>query len=284
MQNKLKDNICKICRDIRGDTEVDTENGVNIADDATMNEIRFCDLKNWFQNELRGSIKDIVKQEMTTQLAGLKKEISDVKKVSNEAKETATSNVTKVMNLEKELKAMKDAQKEESAISKNNLKYLINFDRNERRQNVIMFGVPEDEIMINEVVCKSDREKCLALLDIMELREMCRNTVKEIFRLGKKDDEDSEKRRPVKIKFTSSTSATAVINAGAKLKELPNLNIYVKPDKTKGEQEAFKRLGKRKEELLREYENNEERVKLKKGVLYVDDIEVDRYKSPQTLF
>ena len=102
--------------------------------------------------------------------------------------------------------------------------------------------------------------------------------------MGKKDDENPEKCRPVKIKFTSSTPATAVIGAGEKLKDLLDLNIYVKPDKTKGEQEAFKRLGKRKEELLREHDNNKERVQLKKGVLYVDNIEVNRYKSPQTLF
>ena len=118
----------------------------------------------------------------------------------------------------------------------------------------------------------------------MEVREICQGAIREIFRLGKRDDENPEKLRPVKIKFTSSTVATAVIGTSEKLKGLQELNIYVKPDKTKGEQEAFKRLGKRKEELLREHDNNEERVQLKKGVLYLDNIEVDRYKSPQTLF
>ena len=236
------------------------------------------------KNELRGSIKDIVKQEMTAQLAALKTEISDVKKVSEKATEAAASNETKVTNLETDVKAMKEKQKEDAAISKNNLKYLINLDRNERRQNVIMFGVPENDLVLNGVTSTTDRDKCLALLEVMDVRDICRDAIREIFRLGKKDDENPEKVRPVKIKFTSSTPATAVIGAGVKLKDLPDLNIYVKPDKTKGEQEAFKRLGKRKEELLREYDNNEQRVQLKKGVLYVDNKEVDRYKSPQTLF
>ena len=89
---------------------------VNIDDDATMDEIRFGDLKNWFKNELRGSIKDIVKQEMTAQIAGLKTEISDVKKVSEKATEAAASNSTKVTNLENDVKAIKEKQKEESAI------------------------------------------------------------------------------------------------------------------------------------------------------------------------
>ena len=118
----------------------------------------------------------------------------------------------------------------------------------------------------------------------MEVYELCRNAIKEIFRLGKKDEENPEKRRPLKIRFTSSAPTSAVLGAGAKLKNIPDQNIYVKPDKTKGEQEAFKRLGKRKEELLAEYNNDETRVELKKGVLYLDKVEQDRYKSPQTLF
>ena len=68
------------------------------------------------------------------------------------------------------------------------------------------------------------------------------------------------------------------------MKDIADQKIYVKPDKTKGEQEAFKRLGKRKEELLLEYNNDKKRVELIKGVLYLDKVEVDRYKSPQTLF
>ena len=68
------------------------------------------------------------------------------------------------------------------------------------------------------------------------------------------------------------------------MKELENLNVYVKPDKTKGEREEFTRLGKKKEKLLKDYNDDEDRVKLVKGVLYVDDVEVDRYKSVQSLF
>ena len=69
-----------------------------------------------------------------------------------------------------------------------------------------------------------------------------------------------------------------------KLKQLAGFQIYIKPDKTRGEQAEFRRIGKRKDELLRQYENNRDRVKLKKGVIYLDDVEVDRYKSVQSLF
>ena len=149
MQNRLKDNVCRACRDKGDDGVEESDVDVNIDEDTTMNEIRFGDLKNWFKTELRSSIKDIVKQEMTTQLDEIKKEIKEVKKVSHETEKTAASNSTKVANLEEELKTLKTTQKEEAAISRNNLKYLINLDRNERRQNIIMFGVPEDELVLN---------------------------------------------------------------------------------------------------------------------------------------
>ena len=125
--------------------------------------------------------------------------------------------------------------------------------------------MPEDDFVINGATAKTDEEKCIALFTQMEVQELCQNMLKEIFRLGKKDEENLEKCRPLKIRFTSSTPATAILGAGEKLKNIPNQKIYAKPDKTKGEQEEFKRLGKRKEELLREYENDENRVKLKKG-------------------
>ena len=65
----------------------------------------------------------------------------------------------------------------------------------------------------------------------------------------------------------TSTSVTAILGAGKKLKDLNECKIYVKPDKTKGEREEFTHLGKKKEQLSLEYGNNEERVKLEKRVL-----------------
>ena len=65
------------------------------------------------------------------------------------------------------------------------------------------------------------------------------------------------------------------------------MTIYIKQDKTKAERDEFQRLGKKKADLLKLYptlENENSRVVLKKGILTVDDVQVDRYKSPVTLF
>ena len=81
---------------------------------------------------------------------------------------------------------------------------------------------------------------------------------------------------------------SVLLNA-KKLNDLKDddINIYVKPDKTKSEQTEFQRLGKKKEELLLKYptvDENNPRVTLKKGSLQVDGVEVDKYEPVQTLF
>jgi hypothetical protein len=141
-------------------------------------------------------------------------------------------------------------------------------------------GLPESDITVGGETSKTDHEKCSFLFQFMGVTDV-RTTIKEMFRLGAKSE---GKIRPLKVRFTSSSHASAVLKASKKLKDLAEHNIYVKPDKTKAEQEEFKRIGKRKEELLVEYNNDESKVKLEKGVLYANGIEVDRYKSVQTLF
>ena len=106
------------------------------------------------------------------------------------------------------------------------------------------------------------------------------------FRLGKAG---SGKPRPIKITFSTKNITASVLSKTAKLKELKNegLNIYIKPDKSKGEVAEFQRLGKRKDELLKDYPSVDEenpRVTLQKGSLKVDGVEVDKYEPVQTLF
>ena len=51
--------------------------------------------------------------------------------------------------------------------------------------------------------------------------------------------------------------------------------------------EEFKRLGKRKEQLIQEYpttDENNPRIILKNGVLSLDGNEIDKYKPIQSLF
>ena len=282
--NRLKDSICSTCRRKKNaeDSHEEATEEPEISDDTPLSEIRFGDLKKYFKSELRVEIKEIVKEELAAQLGSTKKDVTTLKTDVNKNKQSIASCSTNIANLQEDVKKIQNDKLEENAISNNNLKYLINLDRNERRNNLILFGLPEkDDLNIDGEISKTDMEKYVSVLKKMDVYEQCKSEIRELFRIGKKD-EQSEKIRPLKVRMLTSTSVSTILGAGQKLKDLNNYKIYVKPDKTKGEREEFTRLGKKKEELLQQYEND--RVKLDKGVLYVDEVEVDRYKSVQSLF
>ena len=210
----------------------------------------------------------------TAEVKQLKKEVSDFKKSANDS---ISSFGTRATNLDSEVKKLK-------TVSENNLKYLINLDRNDRRKNVILFGVPEinNELTIGNTVASSDTEKCDLILRYIGAPII--EKVVEIFRLGKPVD---NKVRPMKLKLSSSEDATTILSAKGKLNNLEGVTIYLKPDKTKAEVAEFQRLGKRKQELLQQYaveEGTPPRVVLDKGVLKLDGVKVDEYKSEQSLF
>ena len=283
--------VCSVCSSGENSQGITTPNGdaataidPEVNDDVVLSELTFGDLKNWFRGEVRSTIKDIMKEELKTELDNVKKNISDTKALADKNSQTTAANTTKIEKLSGNFKALEKEQKDTAKISKDNLKYLVNLDRNERRQNVIFFGVPEGDMVINSVTHKSDIDKCNALFHVMKVTDVCRNAVRDIFRLGKISEEEPDKRRPLKVKFLSAQPASMTLKAGKELKNLQNENIYVKPDKSKKEQEEFRRIGDRKTALLAEYDNDEERIKLEKGVLFVDGVEVDRYQSVQTLF
>ena len=118
-----------------------------------------------------------------------------------------------------------------------------------------------------------------------------------MFRLGKKEvvvnaeaaPDERPRCRPIKMCFDSSVMAKLILNNSPKLKDLfgEDVKIYIKPDKTKSEREQFNLLGKKKEELMLRHpvpEGDPPRVVLKSGRLLVDNVQVDCYKAPQTLF
>ena len=173
-----------------------------------------------------------------------------------------------------------------------NCRYLINHDRSVRQRNVLMFGIPDnDSITLFEEGVDSDQQAAKIILEKIGLNDI---NILETFRLGKKKEGDhnsnEDGRRPLKVCLGSSITARSVVTESHKLKNLldgTGLNIYIKPDKTKAEREEYTRLGKKKTELLLRHPTNEgedPRVVLKGGKLLVDNVEVDSYKTPQSLF
>ena len=167
---------------------------------------------------------------------------------------------------------MGGSNKDIKQTGESNLKYLINADRNLRKHNIMLFGVSEDDDLVFKDAngdenhrASDDEEKVSALLlflgsDAAELSYFQR--------MGKPNGNP----RPLKVILKSVMEAQKVISNSKKLNDL-EMNIYAKPDKTKKEAEEFKRIGKRKAELLLQHPTTDPDnpvVTLKKGVIRVN--------------
>ena len=257
-----------------------------VNDNETLDNVTFGALKAWLTFTNNNLVAQ-VEQRLTNEINGVKEELEETKKnvtkLEKELKECKKS-TEKVATMENKIKKLEESSSKQKTVGENNLKYLINLDRNDRRQNVVIFGVPEDgtDLNINETMSNTDEEKFHAILEFIGAH--VQNDISATFRLGKPS---VGKVRPIKAKCSSSSTASVILKEAKKLKNLPNFTIYIKADKTKGEVEEYRRLGKRKTELLEEYPvDNEEnpRVVLEKGVLLLDGVKVDEFKSVQSLF
>ena len=128
----------------------------------------------------------------------------------------------KVKKLEKDVADANEENNKLKVVSSNNLKYLINHDRNRRKHNVMLFGVSENEEMkLGTKTAKNDEDKTELLLDYIG----CADSVKrvDLFRLGKPRASDSPP-RPIKLTFASKENAFLVLSKASKLKGLLDSN------------------------------------------------------------
>ena len=281
----LTDGVCNECNE---------KGSINYEDapcdpDDTLGSIKFKDFVEWMVVVFAKHVKDSV----TAELVDCKKELADTKKDLTEARKELATVKSDLQNLETKMKTLTDDHEKTKKCTKDNMRYLINHDRNVRQSNVLLFGLPDDaEIPLGDETFESDRDALLHIFEKLEVSDEVKLT--EFFRLGKKeartnDGEDRPQSRPVKICFKSSNMAKALLNNRSKLKEVfgDNVAIYIKPDKTKSERDEFTRMGKKKQELMERHPTavgDDPRVVLKNGRLLVDNAEVDCYKTPQTLF
>ena len=255
---------------------------VAIDDNAKLSDIPFHQFKLWIQYV----IKDTIQAELKTALDQCSKDIAAVKKDLGEEKRKVVTLTTQVNEMKTQVAELEKEQKKTKEVGEAHLKYLINSDRNARKQNVIIFGLPENDDLVVEnedeedsVHAANDDEKVSAVLSQLQ-SDISKTSY--FHRLGKPGDNP----RPVKVYFISQKEAQLALSNSKKLNEW-EARIYVKADKTKSEAEEYKRIGKRKAELLLQHptvDPDNPIVTLSKGILKVNGTEVDRYKTPQTLF
>lgn len=288
--------VCKNCRD-----SIENDNG-NLIPGITNEEFdNLPDLpNNWLDEPIHnlkgGHILKILLlgnnaftariDEIEKASKKIGKELEATKKSLALATKDITELKTKVASLTNTLVETKKERDELKTTGVNNLKYLINLDRNVRRSNVILLGVPEDHnLVIGENEAEEEKEKIDVLLDHIKVKNKVE--ILSHFRLGKKHERLGEDpKRPIKIVLKNSEMATLITSNARLLKPLGK-KIFFKPDKSAKEREEFQRLLKKKNEKMISHPTEEGapcRVLLKQGVLTVDGIEVDRYKTPQTIF
>ena len=213
-----------------------------IDDEATLSAITFREFRLWMQSVIQNTIQ----VEIKAALDKCTKDIEGVKKDLGESKKEVAKLTTQVTTLKNELAEIAKENKNIKQTGDANLKYLINADRNLRKNDVMSFGVSENDELIftnqngdETHRASTDGEKVASLLlhlgsDPADLSYFQR--------MGRASDNP----RPFKVIMKSVVEAQKVITNGKKLNEL-DMNIYVKPDKTKKEAEEFKRMVKRKQ-------------------------------------
>ena len=153
---------------------------------------------------------------------------------------------------------------------------LNSIDAKERARNVIVSGLTEEDIVIDEMTLSGDTEKMMYIFGKIGIDKRFLNNPAVLQRIGR--DSNGEKRRYLKIVLKDYETRETVIKNAPKLKNLgePINKIYINRDTHPVYQKEHQRLRMKFNELKRRQDIDPESVKLLKGVLMVNDITVDR--------
>ena len=152
-----------------------------------------------------------------TEVNRARKDVIDMKQKVQSLQSEPTTLKTELSGLSKEYKNTNET-------CEDNLKYLINSDRNTRRHNLMSCDVPEREELVldgeyddDSFRASTDNEKVHAISSRLGY-DM--NEVTQFFRLGK----EGEKPRPLKIVLKSVDHARQILTHSKNLSDL-NINI-----------------------------------------------------------
>ena len=113
--------VCNECEGGDGNEALQSDTAdVEIDDNATLGETRFGDLKQWLRNELHTSIKQIVKEELKTELAEIRKNASDLKgevKKNHDLAQGNSSRIDKMDKMDTEMQNIRTMQQSRKTIS-----------------------------------------------------------------------------------------------------------------------------------------------------------------------
>ena len=214
-------------------------------------------------------------------LRPMEKSIIDINtKLENVSKEFKTQ-VTSLDKRIKFLEAENCKKDEDNAILKTTVKNLqkslSSIDAKERANNVIIAGLSEESMQVNNENLTNDSDKVKYILKSIKLNENIACCPLNISRIG--SDNNNEKKRFLKVTFDNNKLREDVIKNSHNLKELaPPLNkVFINRDTHPVYLKEHQRLRKRfNDEKKRHLDKGADYVKLTKGTLYINGEEVDK--------
>ena len=159
-------------------------------------------------------------------------------------------------------------------------RFLEEVDAEKRAKNLIVLGVSENDFNVNEQTMHTDMDKVGAVLNAIGFREP--HNIVSVQRLGK-EDPNARRPRPIKVVFTNSEDRQKSMTLQKNLKGTLGgalANVKVKRDTHPAIRKEFGRLfsAEREEKEKPENVGKEVSFDLKRRVLLVDGLVVDRFK------
>ena len=191
------------------------------------------------------------------------------------------SNEVQALQKKVEILEQEDSAKEQK-ISRltdtiNNMQQAINaIDSKERAKNLIIAGLTENPIQLEESLLTDDYEKIRVLLDKIGLHQSVYSAIISVERIGK---ESSEKRRMLKVVLGDNTTRETIISHAKNLKDLeePWKKIFINRDTHPVYNKEHQRLRKKFNEMKKRPDlKTPGSVTLKKGKLIVNGVTIDQ--------
>ena len=139
---------------------------------------------------------------------------------------------------------------------------------------MILVGVSEEALHIDQVVLKEDREKVDHIIKLIDSNV----DVVSARRISKKDQGAEKRHRYLLLEFRNVSERNAVRKNSSILKDKDSTkSFYVKSDLSKKTREEYGRLYKAKEKILED--DPSKTVKIDYGKLYVNDVLIDQIED-----
>lgn len=153
---------------------------------------------------------------------------------------------------------------------------LIDFD--ERSQNLIISGMPENEMTLDdENVLRNDKDKIKQLFKNIKIPN---ETIKEIdtYEISRLGQAKTNYNRIIKVNMKSKDKRDTIVNSANLLRDLPVPwnKIYAKKDMHPVYLRENSRLGTKMANLKRDNSDNNKVILIEKGRLTVDGVTVDK--------